>query len=250
MSPERDKPPGGGGPSPESESVERLLAEVIGGERSVDDPLVKQLLERRPDLQEKVDSLRDLGAMLAGLGEGQREELAEARSAPAPGEERAAAAARAELAGSADRSFRPSNVHRFLWPALAVAAAVIVGLVWVWDGSNPESGQRSGDPGETLLLSSSVQLDGALPRDGDVCRLEDGLLVSVEDAPVARLGELTVRLLDGAGKVELWSGTMTGPVKTFLPAELRPMVRDYEAIVVEISGMIEVVHEAVLALER
>ncbi|MEQ8765709.1 MAG: hypothetical protein RL885_17425 [Planctomycetota bacterium] len=137
---------------------EALLAALLTGETSEDEPEVKERLNRNPELASRWREFRGVVDSLERSADVQQEILAEARRGEdAPGLERVAAM-RAEKSPSQPRSLGSPARPRWLSPALWVAAAVVVAALAYWLGT------RSGDqPGRLPERSIGTEITGLSP---------------------------------------------------------------------------------------
>lgn len=166
---------------PDGDDDDRLLSEVLGGERAADDAEVIDLLRRRPELREELASLQRLVGQIEAQGQSDREELAGARGQVSAGDVEAARRAVA-LHGP-----RPAR-RRWGWPQVAaVAALLVVGLSLFWRNGG-------GNPADTRLTNN-----GPSKFALDTEQLTNGVaapVVSWRDAPLVEGGYLVIMLCD------------------------------------------------------
>ena len=183
-----------------------LLEDVVLGVRSPDDPEIRALILRRPELATELDGLRSLSVDLDDLGAGLRHDL-EADAADDPAvlramEDRVAAVVR----GARERPGRTGaegTVFRRWWWAPLAAAAVLV--VWIALGRDRAPVVPGGPPTDGRLLQTTRIVwpdEAVIDRSGPVAVVP----FAVEDAPsdaVFRVRIVAPR--DGEPAVELVS---------------------------------------------
>lgn len=139
---------------PSADDRERLLAELLAGERSVRDPAIDAILQRDPKLSSELAGLLPLVERLNAAGGRERALL------------RAAATEYPVQAGQELQPSQPSIMpyRRARWLALAAAALVLVGLVLHFGQFGPVG--DDGMPDDTGTLSAA-ELTLEAPRQVD-----------------------------------------------------------------------------------
>lgn len=143
---------------PSADDCDRLLAELLAGERSARDPEVEAMLQANPKLQAELAELLPLVARLNAAGSRERMLLAEpvAEDAGRP------------LAVLHPTPVVPKPFRRPWWLSLVAAAAlVIVGLVYALGQRDP--GDEGGMPDDLGTLSAEeLMLEAPRLVDGKV----------------------------------------------------------------------------------
>ncbi|MBK8099607.1 MAG: hypothetical protein IPK26_21070 [Planctomycetes bacterium] len=133
---------------------EELLARLLAGESSEDDPQVRAAMAEDPTMREELQILRGLEADYRRLATQQRDDLTAASAlAAGPGEDRVAAALRAFVAEQPVATPRTSAWTRRSWWLAAAGTALAVGIGW-W-ATRP--------PGEALPVTLGRSPDGLSP---------------------------------------------------------------------------------------
>ncbi len=151
----------------EEEQINMLLAEVIAGERSEQDPEVVAALQSNPELAASLKRRQSLGRVLSGVGE-------DLQSAPPVGEEakltanivsREVANFASDLQG-AEAEPKGGAVH-WGWFTAAAAAAAIALIVW-FSSDGSQGSKVNADPGPRYMPSGPEIHELAATRDVQV----------------------------------------------------------------------------------
>lgn len=183
---------------PDDAEVERLLADLMAGDRDASDPSVRKLLEQRPELRPRVEALRQIAGDLLRIGHDHSAAVAAAQAATTAMD---VAAARATITAARQRH------RRFWWGVSLAGAAAAVGIAYAcWPQPDPpppidvplgtdERNLRLAPQGRADVTRFSWQRAGGavvLPPGGTlkvvVYPVRDGKRVPI---PILNRGELT-----------------------------------------------------------
>lgn len=146
---------------PGEDEVHMLLTDLLDGVRAADDPEVRALLRRHPELEDELAWMRELRGKMERAGSQAASEIAEATGAALDAQGQAAlASARIRFASESDASSSVRDRRRGAW---LLAAAILVGVStwWLLAGGDNKAGS---DPGKNERVLSDASSAGLEPQ--------------------------------------------------------------------------------------